>query len=109
MVPPFFSDVHACVHATYGRGLSGCSDCIYIPTVGNDRFVPRILDRALNLAGTQASGADVDMRRSTVDQSFNTFDIGLEGAVGTDVRVRHGDAEGNALAAELALCHSDTS
>lgn len=69
----------------------------------------RSLNRALNLAGTQASGADVDMLRSPVDQRFYAFDIGLEGAVGTDVRVRHGNAEIDALAAELALCHSDTS
>lgn len=69
----------------------------------------RSLNRALNLAGTQASGADVDVFRGSVDQRFDAFDIGLEGAVGTDVRVRHGNAEVDALAAELALCHSDTS
>lgn len=66
-------------------------------------------DRALNLAGAQAAGANVNMLRSSVYHSLNALDIGLEGAVGTNVRVRHGDAEIDALAAELALCHNDTS
>ena len=67
------------------------------------------LDRALDLTGAQASGADVNMLRRTVYKSLYSFHVRLEGAVSTDVRVRHGDAKVDALATELALCHSDTS
>ena len=63
------------------------------------------LDSALDLAGTEASGTSVHMARSTVDHSLDALDIGLPGTVGASVGVADLDAEGNALVAELTLCH----
>ena len=45
------------------------------------------------------------MARRAVDDRLNTLDIGLPGTIGTPVRVRDLNAEGNALIAELALSH----
>ena len=45
------------------------------------------------------------MARSTVDNRLHALDIGLPHSVGTSVRMGDLDAEGNALAADIALCH----
>ena len=64
------------------------------------------LDSALNLVGTETSGTSVHMARSTVDNSLDPLNIGLPGSVGTSVGVGDLNAEGNALATIITLCHS---
>ena len=63
------------------------------------------LDGALNLVGTKASSTDVDMARSTVNNSLYALDVGLPSSVRTSVRVRDFDTKGHALAADIAFCH----
>jgi hypothetical protein len=65
------------------------------------------LQRAGNLAAAEAAGADVDVLRSTVNNRFHALHIGLPCAVGASVGVADFDPEGNALVAELALCHAE--
>ena len=45
------------------------------------------------------------MARSTVDNRLDALDIGLPHLVGATVRMGDLDAEGNTLAADIALCH----
>ena len=63
------------------------------------------LDSAGNLAGAEAPSTYVDMAGSTVYNSLYTTDIRLPSPVGTSVGVGNLDTEGNALAANIALCH----
>ena len=63
------------------------------------------LDSALNLIGTEASGTDVHMARSSVNDCLNTLHVGLPAAVGSSVGVRNLDTESHALAADIAFCH----
>ena len=63
------------------------------------------LDGALDLVGTKASRTDVNMARSTVNNSFYALDVGLPSSVGTSVGVRDFDTKGHALAADIAFCH----
>ena len=72
--------------------------------MNRDRF-DRFVDGAFNLVGTETSCTDVHMARSTVDNRLHALDIGLPHSVGTSVRTGDLDAEGNALAADIALCH----
>ena len=65
--------------------------------------------RALDLAGTQATRAYVSGSVSTAGNDFNSSDVGLPSSVGLTVRVRHVVSEGNALTADTALSHFDTS
>lgn len=60
----------------------------------------------LHLAGTQTSGASVNMCRSTVNDSLYTSYIGLPGSVRSSVRVRNLDTEGYTLSADLTFCHA---
>ena len=60
----------------------------------------------LDLVGTEASGTSVHMARSTVHNSLDPLHIGLPGTVGTSVRVRDLDTEGNALTTKITLSHS---
>ena len=64
------------------------------------------LYRSLDLTGTQAAGADVDMNGSSVDNCFNAAHIGLPSMVGPYVRVRDLNTEGDSLAADITFCHS---
>ena len=109
MFPPFISDILACaVRRLAAEDYPSCFRLIFIPTaetIGSSLY----LDRALDLTGAQASRADVNMLRGSVYERLDSFHVRLEGAVSTDVRVRYGDAKIDALSAELALCHSDTS
>ena len=57
------------------------------------------------LTGTQASGTNIYMARRTVDNSLDTFHIGLPGTIAASVGVGNLDSEGNALIAKLALSH----
>ena len=63
------------------------------------------LDSTLDLIGSQASGTNVHMARSTVNNSLNALDVGLHRTIGTSVGVRDIDTESHALAADIALCH----
>jgi hypothetical protein len=61
--------------------------------------------RALNLAGTQATGANVNGLACTVYHSLHLADVGLPGSVALTVGVRYGVTEHNALATNTTLCH----
>ena len=58
-----------------------------------------------NLAGTQATGAGVDILGRTVYDSLNALDIGLPAPVGTTMRMGNLDAKGHAFATTITLCH----
>lgn len=60
----------------------------------------------LDLAGAQASGANIDVAGRTLHDCFDALDIGLPCTVGTTVRVRDLNTKSNALAADFAFCHS---
>ena len=62
-------------------------------------------DRAGNLTGAQTPGTNIYMARRTVDNSLDTFHIGLPRTIGTSVGVRDLDTEGHALVAKFALSH----
>ncbi len=62
-------------------------------------------DRASDLAGTEAPCTNVDMARSTIDNSLDPANIRLPSSVGTAVGVGHLDTKAYALAANIALCH----
>ena len=64
-----------------------------------------MLDRPLDLVGTKASGTDVHMARSTVNDRLDALDVGLPSSVGTSMGVRDLDTESHTLAADIALCH----
>jgi len=68
-------------------------------------FVSENSDCPLNLVGTEASCTDVYMARSTVNNRFYPFDVGLPCTVGTSMRMGDLNAERNTLAADIALCH----
>ena len=63
------------------------------------------LHSAGDLAAAEATGADVNVLRSTVHDGLDALHIGLPRAVGSSVRMAHLDAEGDVLFAELTLCH----
>ena len=63
------------------------------------------LDSADDFVGTEAASTDVHVARSTVNQSLNASDVGLESTIGTNVGVRNVDTEINTLAADLTLSH----
>ena len=63
-------------------------------------------DGPLDLVGTETSGTGVHMARSTVNNGLDPLNIGLPGSVGTSVGVGDLNAEGNALATIITLCHS---
>ena len=62
-------------------------------------------DRSGDLTGTHTPGTNIHMAGGTVDDRLHALHIGLPGTIGTPVRVGNLNAEGNALVAELALCH----
>ena len=63
-------------------------------------------DGPLDLVGTETSGTGVHMARSSVDNGLDALHIGLPSTVGTSVGVGNLNAEGNALATIITLCHS---
>ena len=65
--------------------------------------------RALDLAGAEATGADVNGGIGTAYHCLHLADVGLPGSVGLAVRVGYVMTEGHALAANAAICHFDTS
>ena len=58
-----------------------------------------------DLTGTEASGADVHVGRSTIHDCLHPLDIGLPGAVGAAMRVGNLDAENDVLVAEFTFGH----
>ena len=64
---------------------------------------------ALDLSGAKATGTNADCLIGTVYNCLNLADIRLPGSVGLAVGVRHVVSEGNALTADTALSHFDTS
>jgi hypothetical protein len=61
--------------------------------------------RTGDLTGTEASGADVHMSGGAIHDRLDTLHVGLPGAVGTAVRVRHLNAENDALIAKFTFGH----
>ena len=64
---------------------------------------------ALNLSGAKATRANVNSSVCSVNYSLNSTDVRLPGSVGLTVGVRHVVSESNALTADTALSHFDTS
>jgi len=64
---------------------------------------------ALDLSGTKATGANVNGSVSSVYNCLYPADVGLPTSVGLAVRVRNVMSKGNALAANTALSHFNTS
>ena len=65
--------------------------------------------RALDLAGAEATGADVNGGIGTAYHCLHLADVGLPGSVCLAVRVRHVVSESNALAANATFSHFNTS
>ncbi len=63
------------------------------------------LDSALNLAGTETTGTNINSLRCSVNNSLNFSDVRLPGSVGLAVRVRNVVTESHTLVAYAALCH----
>ena len=64
---------------------------------------------ALDLSGTKATGANGNGSIGSVNYSLNLTDIGLPGSVGLTVGVGNVMSKNNALTADTALSHFDTS
>ena len=64
--------------------------------------------RALDFAGTQATGADVYGLGATLNDCFYAANIRLPGSVGLTVRVRNVMTEHNSLSAKVTFCHELT-
>ena len=62
--------------------------------------------RTLDLAGAQASGANVHMTRSSLHNRFYTLYVRLPCSVRPSVGVRNLDTEGNTLSANSTFSHS---
>lgn len=60
---------------------------------------------ALDLRGTQATGADIHALMRAVHNRFHPTDVGFPGSVGLAVRVGHIVTEHNAFAADITFCH----
>lgn len=60
---------------------------------------------ASDLTGTQTTSASVEPGGSTVDNSLNALHVGLPCTVGTAMGMRNLNSKGNALAANITLCH----
>ena len=65
--------------------------------------------RALNLTGSEATGANVNGGMRSVNDRLYLTDVGLPGSVGLTVRVGNVVSKGNALTANATLSHFDTS
>ena len=72
---------------------------------GNGLLVLCKLDSAGYFTRTQATGAGVDVARSTIYNCLHTSYIWFPGSVGSSVRVRNLDTESNAFSADIAFSH----
>ena len=66
-------------------------------------------DRTLDLAGSQAAGADMHSLLSAVDVHSNLLDIGIPDSVGSSMRMADVVAEMSALATDITFSHLNTS
>ena len=66
------------------------------------------LDSSLNLAGTQATRADMNRLGRTVNNGLNLSYVRFPGSAALSVRVRNVMAEANCLIAIFTFCHCDT-
>ena len=73
---------------------------------GSFRVIISELHSAGDLAAAQAASANVDMLGRAVHDGLDALHIGLPGTVGSSVGVGDLNAEGNALATIITLCHS---
>ena len=76
------------------------------PSSQTEVFLP---SGTLDLTGAKATGANVNGRVSTVDHSLDSADVRFPCSVGFAVGVGHVMTEHNALAANTAISHFDTS
>ena len=65
--------------------------------------------RSVDLARTQATGANGYGLRRTVNDCLYLTDVRLPHSVGLAMRVRNRLSENNTLSADATLCHIDTS
>ena len=77
--------------------------------IKNSAVKQSFLLSALYLSGTKATRANVNGSVATINYCLNPTNVGLPGSVGLAVRVRNVVSESNALAADTALSHFDTS
>ena len=63
------------------------------------------LHRAGDLAGTQATGAGVNLLGGTVYNRLNALDVGMPSTVCAPMRVRNLNTESNTFAAEITFSH----
>ena len=63
----------------------------------------------LDLSGAKATGADVYCRVGSVNNGLYLTNVRLPSSIGLTVRVGNVMSEGNALTANTALSHFDTS
>ena len=66
------------------------------------------LNSSFNFAGAEASGANINMLGSAVNNRFNTLYIGLECLVAATMRMGNLNTKGNTLAAYFTFCHDGT-
>lgn len=86
-----------------GMGNISCIRKSSTPTA--ELFELQRLNCASDLAGTEAPRTNVDMARSTIDNSLDPANIRLPSSVGTAVGVGNFDTKAYTLAANIALCH----
>ncbi len=65
------------------------------------------LNSSLNLAGTEASGANINTLRRAVYNRFDTLNIGLERLIAATMRMGYLNTKGNTLAAYFTFCHDE--
>jgi hypothetical protein len=91
------------------------SDCLFSKKAKTPPMIKKdhgwsLYSRALDLAGTQTTRADVNRLCTTVYDRLYATDVGLPSSVGLTIRVRYVMTEHNALATKVTFCHgSDTS
>lgn len=72
-----------------------------------ERFLQKKLQlyRTGNLAGTQATGAGVNLLGGAVNNRLYAFDVGTPSTVCAPMRVRNLNTESNTFAAEITFSH----
>ena len=75
----------------------------------NDTASAAIALRSVDLARTQATGADSYGLRRAVNDCLHLTNVGLPRSVGLAMRVRNRLSKDDTLSANATLCHIDTS
>ena len=73
--------------------------CIKLIEVG------RLSDSTLDLAGSQAAGADMHSLLSAVNVHSDFLDVGIPDSVGSSMRMADVISKMSALAADITFCH----